>query len=149
MHTAFLHNAKTGRVFGEITGSDLPESHFPQFRKDRADGLCRIAVSLILRVDHIADLDLIFLNPAVIDKTDHFPVPVYAALQMLRVAGLAESDQFSCQFFHTIPGAHFRHHKGARDLRIGQQLDHGVNVLLRVRLQNEPLRFDLRFFPDG
>ena len=70
LHTAFLHYAKTCRVFGEITGSNLPESYFTQFRNDRAHGLCCIAMSLVLRVNHISDFYFIILGSAIIDKTN-------------------------------------------------------------------------------
>ena len=108
LHTAFLHYTKTRRVFGKVTGSNFPKSHFTQFRNDRMYGLRCIAVSLILRMNHISDFYFIILDSAVIDKTDQFFVQVYAVLQMLRVVGPAENDQFSHQFFRTTSGFRFR-----------------------------------------
>ena len=70
LHTTFLHYTKARRIFGKITGSNLPKSHFTQFCYDCLYGFGCIAVSLILRMNHISNFYFIILNSTIITSLD-------------------------------------------------------------------------------
>ena len=70
LHAAFLHDPSAGRIPGKEPGCHFFKPHLPKLAENCVDGFCRVTLSLFIRMNYITDLNRIFFNAAIIDKTD-------------------------------------------------------------------------------
>ena len=91
-HSAVEHNLATGDVFLEVACCYLVEAHFFQLVKHRFNRLGGIALALMIRMNHIANLDGILLNAAIVDKANQRIIQIDAVFQMPGVGETAEGD---------------------------------------------------------
>ena len=70
LHAGLFHNTLAGDVFLKSAGDDLPEAVGKEVGDDSLQGFGAVALILISRGDHVAQLDGIVVDTRVVEESD-------------------------------------------------------------------------------
>ena len=102
VHAALFQHAAAGGVFRKIACGHFAKAHIAQLAQQRPDGFGRAALPLMVGMDHIADLDLLVPDPAVVDKADERVLQIDAVLEVRGILDPAEGDQLLGESFELL-----------------------------------------------